>query len=244
MAPSVVGVTITSSPESEETSSIGETIEVTVRFSEMVAAYGSVRLRLSVGQTGRWANKVAWTGEEFPTEVVFRYVVGHGDVDGDGISIGADALDLNGGSVRVADSVGDAQLTITKYHVISNDAAHKVLGQNEAPQVAGSIGSITLTEGGSSRSVGLSDKFSDPDGDELTYSAASSRTSVVRTRITGSTLTLTPVGPGTARITVTVRDPDGAEAQQSFTVRVSGTTPPPSGGGGGGTLSNRRTGVR
>ena len=239
VAPSVVGVTITSSPESEETYSIGETIEVTVRFSKMVAAYGSVRLRLSVGQTGRWANKVAWTGEEFPTEVVFRYVVGHGDVDGDGISIGADALDLNGGSVRVADSVGDAQLTITKYHVISNDAAHKVLGQNEAPQVAGSIGSITLTEGGSSRSVSLSDKFSDPDGDELTYSAASSRTSVVRTRITGSTLTLTPVGPGTARITVTVRDPDGAEAQQSFTVRVSGTTPPPSGGGGGGTPSNR-----
>ena len=146
------------------------------------------------------------------------------------VSLGTISGDLSG-QITLDSSASSVDVTIAE----SDPKGQGATGGS--PQVAARIGNITLTEGGSSRSVGLSDKFSDPDGDELTYSAASSRTSVVRTRITGSTLTLTPVGPGTARITVTVRDPDGAEAQQSFTVRVSGTTPPPSGGGGS---SNRR----
>ena len=78
----------------------------------------------------------------------------------------------------------------------------------------------TLTVGGSSTRVNLPSIFSDLETDGLTYTAVSSRSSVVRARVSGIILRLTPVGAGTSRITVTATDADGKETRRTFTVRV------------------------
>ncbi len=93
-------------------------------------------------------------------------------------------------------------------------------GTNRPPRATGSVPAQTLTAGGSSASVNVARYFTDPDGDRLTYTARSSRTGVVRASVSGSTLTLSPVSAGTAAVTVTARDPDGASATQSIAVTV------------------------
>ena len=92
---------------------------------------------------------------------------------------------------------------------------------NRAPRAVGSISDQTLTEDGSATTVNVSARFSDPDGDALSYRATSSRTSVVRVSVSGSRLTLTPRDAGTAVVTVTARDPGGLSATQRFMVTVT-----------------------
>jgi len=91
----------------------------------------------------------------------------------------------------------------------------------------GSIPDQTLTEDGSATTVNVSARFSDPDGDALSYRAASSRTSVVRVSVSGSQVTLTPRDAGTATVTVTATDPSGLSATQRFTVTVTAANQAP-----------------
>ena len=64
----------------------------------------------------------------------------------------------------------------------------------------------------------------DPDGDMLTFTAATSDRSVVRPRISGSTVVVRAVAAGQAEVTVTATDTDGASADQSFKVVVERVT--------------------
>jgi len=62
--------------------------------------------------------------------------------------------------------------------------------------------------------------FSDPDGDQLTYSGSSSSDAVATVSIEGSTATVTGVARGSAAVTITAADPDGLQASQGFNVTV------------------------
>ena len=64
----------------------------------------------------------------------------------------------------------------------------------------------TLAHGVASRDIDLSHYFSDPDGDTLTYTAASDAVGVATTSVSGSALTLERVSAGTATIIVTAAD--------------------------------------
>ena len=70
----------------------------------------------------------------------------------------------------------------------------------------------------------MSDKFSDPDGDPLSYRAASSSESVVRATVRGSTVMVVPSSGGTATVTVTATDvgSSNTSAAQQFQVTVTG----------------------
>ena len=68
--------------------------------------------------------------------------------------------------------------------------------------------------------VAVSGKFSDPDGDDLTFSATSSRTSVATVSESSGTVTVTPKAGGTTTITVTASD-GRLSASLTFTVTVS-----------------------
>ena len=92
---------------------------------------------------------------------------------------------------------------------------------NDAPRAVGAIPDQTLDEGGSGSEVGVSPYFEDIDGDALTYRASSSDPDVVMVSVAGALMTLTPVVYGSAVVTVTAEDPEGATAEQTLAVGVS-----------------------
>ena len=94
-------------------------------------------------------------------------------------------------------------------------------GTNRAPRASGSIPAQTLAVSDGAASVNVARYFTDPDGDALTYTVRSSRNSIVTAAVSGSTVRLTPVGAGTAMVTVTARDPGGLSAMQSIAVTVA-----------------------
>ena len=102
---------------------------------------------------------------------------------------------------------------------------------NRAPSASGAIPAQTLAVDGAMATMDVAPYFVDPDGDTLTYAAVSSDAAVATASISGSTVMLTPVGLGTAVVTVTATDPGGLTATQPVTVAVGQddlpTTPGP-----------------
>ena len=94
--------------------------------------------------------------------------------------------------------------------------------------VCSHIGDVELAgPGGSLELAALGGYCTDPDDDELTFSAASSDSDIVSAVVAGDLLTLTAGDGdgGAATITVTATDPDGRSATASFDITVN---PPPS----------------
>ena len=133
--PSVAGVEITSDPGADDTYGLGDAIEVTVGFDEVVhvtspCADGDppeLTLVLSVGANSRGSEFVGGSGS---AALQFRYTVQAGDLDEDGISIGPAAMP--GGCVR--DSAGNP--SPRRVPPVSAQSGHKVdAGGSEAPTV-------------------------------------------------------------------------------------------------------------
>ena len=90
---------------------------------------------------------------------------------------------------------------------------------NQSPEAVGTITDQTLTVGGSATAVDdVSEHFSDPDDDELTYTAASSDDAVATVSVLGAVVTVAGVAAGSATVTVTATDPGGLTATQTFGV--------------------------
>ena len=119
-APTVSSVAITSDTGDDGVYGIGDKIEVTVTFSENVTLTGSPLLELTIGSSARNAAYKSTTG----SKVVFSYTVAVGNSDVDGISIAADKLSLNGGTIKDA-AENDADLS---HSAVSALAGHKVDG--------------------------------------------------------------------------------------------------------------------
>ena len=122
--PAVDSLWIGSRPQDGQAYGVGERINLTLRFSLPVEVTGTPTLALDVGSQTRQASLSNWWGER--GILWFSYVVQSGDTDADGISIAADALTLNGGSIRSAGGT-DAELDLGG-HAIVNAADHKVDG--------------------------------------------------------------------------------------------------------------------
>ena len=122
-APVVTGVSILSSPASGDTYGAGERIEVVVRFSMEVEVTGSPRLALTIGSATAQAGYTSGSGT---TSLRFRHTVGAMDADSDGLSIGASALALNGGTIRSA--VGTNAALGLGARALTDQAGHKVDG--------------------------------------------------------------------------------------------------------------------
>ena len=126
-APTVSSVAITSDTgddavylDDDGVYGIGDKIEVTVTFSEDVTVTGSPQLELTVGSSAKNATYKSTTD----SKVVFSYAVAVGDSDADGISIAAEKLSLNGGSIKDGTD-NDADLS---HSAVSAQAGHMVDG--------------------------------------------------------------------------------------------------------------------
>ena len=133
-APSVSGVSITSSPASDSTYGFDEVIEVQATFNRRVTVTGTPQLALTIGTQTRQANYASGTGT---AALTFRYTVMAADADPNGVGIGASALALNGGAIADARDGSTAASLGLGSNAIVNDAAHKVDGVRGPPGVAG-----------------------------------------------------------------------------------------------------------
>ena len=128
----------------------------------------------------------------------------------------------------VAKGTANVTITATDSEGLSATQAFEVTVPNRSPEAVGTI-QDEIVEVGAEVAVDLSPYFSDPDGDPLTYTAASSSTSVARVSVSGSTVTITAVAKGTASVTTTATDSEGLSATQTFESVVPNQSPEPVG---------------
>ena len=128
IVPTISSVELTSNPNDDDregdddTYAIGDVIEATVTFDREVTVdvtNGKPTLELDVGGTPVLA---AYADGSESTELVFRYAVAEGLQDAGGIAIGANKLELNGGTIA---GFADASLD---HDAEADDAAHRVDG--------------------------------------------------------------------------------------------------------------------
>ena len=119
VGPTVSGIAITSTPSSHSTYKLGEKIQVQVTFSENVVVSGTPQLTLTIGTANKTATYISGTGT---ANLIFQYTVAAGDTDTDGISVAANRLSRNGGTLT--DAVGNPA-TLT-HAALSPQADHKV----------------------------------------------------------------------------------------------------------------------
>ena len=119
VAPTVIGRAITSMSGGDNTYAQGETVEVTLSFSEPVTATNPT-LALTIGSETVFA---ALIDPGVPrNRLVFRYVVAAGDLDTDGLSIAAGTTSLTGGAImdvfgNLADRSFDALPSQSRHQV-------------------------------------------------------------------------------------------------------------------------------
>ena len=102
----------------------GDTITVKLAMSEGLTVTGAPRFALRIGAQTRFATFQESLGT---STMLFDYVVDESDRDDNGFSIAADAVDLNGATIR--DNAGnDANLDLG-YFAFSDDPDYKVDGR-------------------------------------------------------------------------------------------------------------------
>ena len=131
--PGVRDIYSISSPAKGDTYELGETIEVVVVFGKAVTVTGIPQVALTIGTHTRQA---AYADSWDDRHARFSYAVQEADRDEDGISIPANAIALNGGTVTAADGTTDAHLT---HDAVAADAALKVNGSLVTPPAVRAI---------------------------------------------------------------------------------------------------------
>ena len=124
--PRILSVEVTSGPglDNGTTYGAGEEVEISVTFDQPVEVSGDPELALDVGGP-RLAEYHSGGGSE---TLVFVYVVTESDRDANGVSVGDDALRLNGG--RIGNGRGDAaELT---HDGLGEQSGHMVDGARRA----------------------------------------------------------------------------------------------------------------
>ena len=138
--PVVSSVALTSTPGSDNTYGIGDSVEATVTFSEAVDITGTPQLELDFAGTAKAAACPAATNT---TTMVCSYTVVVGDSAPNGIAIAANKL--TGGTIT---ATGSTTITADLDHAaVAIDAGHKVDGIRPTLVTTGAAAPTTSTDG-------------------------------------------------------------------------------------------------
>ena len=177
--PEVTGVAVVSNPGDDATYGLNDVIRITLTFSEAVEVSGAPRLKIDM-DPAEWGEK--WAGYESGSgtaSLVFAHTVVEPNISTQGIAVLADTLELNDGTIRSASAQTDAVLSHTG---LAHDGSHQVDWRQSEPNLAPVVNvqavNYALFTGqqnaprGTLVSKPFYQVFTDPDGDELTYSAS------------------------------------------------------------------------
>ena len=181
-APTITNLAVTSDAGDDDTYALGETIQITLTFSEAVDVSGTPNLKIDM-DPAFWGEKtVSYDSGGGTTRLVFTHTVVEPNISTRGIAVLADSLALNGGSIQSASSQVDAALT---HAGLNHDASHKVNWRlsppaepNRAPVVNTGARNHGTFVGRNNAPRGIlvskpfDGLFSDPDGDNLSYAVS------------------------------------------------------------------------
>ncbi len=125
---SVTGLTLNS--PADATYVPGDVIEATLQFNKAVAVTGTPQLALALNTGTVQADYASGSGS---SRLVFRYTVVAGNEDYDGISVLADALALNSGTITTSGSTTENAFLTLGSAVLTNSAAHRVAASRAWP---------------------------------------------------------------------------------------------------------------
>ena len=135
--PSVIGIRLSQPADGGDIWHVFQHLEISLEFNEPVQVTGRPRFALRIGEVIAEATYIPPTfvlGVRPVSSVGFRHVVRRKDVDENGISIAADAVLLNGGTIQ--DTAGhDANLDLSAF-AFEDHPDHKVGAGAVAPRVA------------------------------------------------------------------------------------------------------------
>ena len=195
----VTGVAVSSTPSSGSTYGAGETLSFTATFNGPVTVTGTPQLPFSLGGVTRQA---AYASGSDSAALVFSYTVVAGDNDADGVSWAADALSLNGGTIKFMTGVAANRVDAALIHAAKTaQSGHKVDTPPvlSTPTVNGAALVLTYNEALDTGSKPASSAFTVKVGGTAVSLASSGAVAVA-----GRTLTLTLAAAVTAADTVTV----------------------------------------
>ena len=175
---------------------IGDTVSVTVTFTDSVDVTGMPQLDIDV--TGSAKTLTYSSGTTTPALVFKGYVVAENDVDDDGIEIAEDALGLNGGTILQKGSTTVATIT---HAAVAPESTHRVDGVRPALE-----GAATSTDGTGivlTFSEALSATTAEAGAFAVTVNGATASLSGTPA-VSGTTVTLTPASAVATGDTVTV----------------------------------------
>ena len=118
---SIRSITIVGGRVSDETYGFGETVRIFATFESFTSITGSPRIRLTIGDETRYAE----FSENLSVLAFFEYTVQADDRDTNGISIPANPIELNGGTIKDGNFGIDLDLTFAG---LSDQSGHKVDG--------------------------------------------------------------------------------------------------------------------
>lgn len=141
-APTVANVT--SNKADATYSTLADTVDVRVTFSEAVTVTGSPKITMETGATDRDATYTSGSGS---TTLVFTYTIQLGDVSSDLTYVATSSLALNGGTIK--DAAGNnATLTLASPTASGSLAANKAIVISAAiPPSSFTISSTTVGNG-------------------------------------------------------------------------------------------------
>lgn len=140
---------------------------------------------------------------------------------------GVVSVSVSGSTLTMAGAArGTATVTVTAKDSdgLTATQTFEATVPNRAPAPVGAIPNQTVKVGGTT-ALDVSPYFTDADGDELTYAATTSDTSMATVSVSGAEVRIQGVRAGGATLTVTAGDPGGERATQRANIDV--TTPAP-----------------